>query len=161
MLNRRFRSSTLGCVLLAALVSTTPAHALPTTAVPLAVTAPSTNVDVTVTVDNHTIGTFSEVVSISAGHEPGVKGSKKFSVVIRRQATRNMEFAAWAEIGMADPDEAKKQASITVTVGGTATLKFALTKAFPTKVEYASVGKSDVVMETVTMTCETLKRVAV
>ena len=88
MLNRRIRFSTMGCMLLATLASTTPAHALPTPAVPLAVNAAAATVQVVI--DGHTVGTFTELVSVSASHEPSAKSARKFSVccAVPRSAPR-------------------------------------------------------------------------
>ena len=60
---------------------------------------------------------------------------------------------------MVDPAAAKKAVSVTVFAGATPTMRFSLTKAFPTKVEYTAVPKSGVLMET--MTCEFLGRASV
>jgi hypothetical protein len=149
----------MGCVLLAALASTTPAHALPMPAVPLAANA--ANATVQVVIDGHTVGTFTELVSVSASHEPSAKSARKFTVVLRRTASSNIEMAAWHEMAMLDPAAAKKAVSVTVFAGSTPTMRFSLTKAFPTKVEYTAVPKSTAVMETVTLTCEFLARVGV
>ena len=160
MLHRRIRFSTLGCVLLAALSSTTPAHALPTSAVPLAATAAGATVEVII--EGHIIGRFTELVSVSAGQDPGAaKGSRQFTAVMRRQASSNIEFSAWTELGFTEPAAAKKEVVLAVLMGGDPKLRFVMTKAYPTKIEYTTVPKSDVVMETVTMTGELIRRTAV
>lgn len=161
MLSRPLRFSAIAWVLLGALASATPAHALPTPVLALAppatpITAPSVSMEI----DGHQVGAFTELVSISTAHDPATKNSRKFSVVVRRPATTNIEFAAWTELGMTDPAAAKKTVTVMLRSGGADRMRFVMTKAFPQKLEYA-LGKNDVLMETVTMTCELIQRVPV
>lgn len=158
MLSRRFQFSALSCLLLAALSSATPAHAMPV-AIPLAVTAART---FEMTVDGHGLHTFTELVSVSQAHDPSVKGgAKRFTVVLRRPATNNIDISAWLELSTLDPKTSKRSASVTGIVGGNPTMRFHLTDAFPSKIEITSEGKAGVLMETVTMTCDFLQRVSV
>ena len=146
-----------GCVLLGVLASPGPVHAL---AGPGSGSQPTigTPARYVVSIEGHDIGTFTRLVSVSSSVQPGTKGSDKATVVLKRSATTSIEFAAWNELVKVNLPAAKKEVLITARASdGDALMKFKLTDAYPTKVEYTSEGQSPV-METVTLTCKFLQR---
>lgn len=150
----------IGCVLFGVLASPGPVHAG-------AAAAPGsgsgsgggtlgTPAKYVVSINDHDLGSFTRLVSVS--NHTQAKGPDKASVVLRRAATTNIEFAAWNELVKHDLAAAKKEVIVTARASdGDALIKFKLTDAYPTKIEYTAEGQSPV-METVTLTCKTLQR---
>ena len=146
----------IGCVLLGVLAGPGPVHAL--AAPPATIGTPARYV---VSIEGHDIGTFTRLVSVSSSVQPGTKGSDKATVVLKRSATTSIEFAAWNELVKVNLAGAKEEVLITARASdGDALMKFKLTDAYPTKVEYTSEGQSPV-METVTLTCKSNQRMGV
>lgn len=124
------------------------------------------------TIDGHSLAVFSELVGISSvvttvpspSSEAAV-GPAQVQVVLRRPLTRNIEMAAWHELViLGDVAAARKSASLTAyNAKGDPVARYHLTDAWPQKIEVTTlrVGAADVLMETVTMTCEFLQRVSV
>ena len=79
--------------------------------------------------------------------------------------TRNIEMAAWHELViLGDVAAARKNVSI-IAYGadGKPVARYHLTAAWPSKIEIGALkaGASEVLIETVTMTCEFMQRVAI
>lgn len=123
------------------------------------------------TIDGHSLATFTDLVGISStvtlpATDPttaGVYGT--FAVVLRRPMTRNIEMAAWHELViLGDVVAARRSASLTAyNTKGEPVARYHLTDAWPQKVEVTTlrVGTSDVLMETITMHCVFFQRVSV
>ena len=128
--------------------------------------------------DGRSLGSFSELVGISStatatavpapSTDPIISLapiSGVFTVVLRRPMTRNLEMAAWHELVIiGDMDAARRSASFTAyAADGTPVARYHLTNAFPVKMEVTALraGSSEVLMETVTLTCEFIQRVSV
>ena len=115
------------------------------------------------TVDGHSLAVFSELAGISSAAT--LPSGKSMQVVLRRPMTRNIEMAAWHELViLGDVAAARKSASLTIySSDGTPVARYHLTDAWPSKIEIGTLkaGSSEVLMETVTMTCEFIQRVSV
>jgi phage tail-like protein len=75
----------------------------------------------------------------------------------------NMELAAWHEQAMNDWSAARKTASLVMyDATGTPVARYNLENAWPAKLEIGSLraGASSILMETVTLVCDNLQRVA-
>lgn len=128
------------------------------------------------TIDGHSMAVFSELVSISSSVTlvPPPTGEviirhlpvpTPATIVLRRPMTRNIEMAAWHELVILG-DVAAARKSFTLTAynsEGQAVARYHATDGFPSKLEVSSLkaGASEVLMETVTMTCEFLQRISV
>lgn len=159
MFSRRSRLSlVIGCTLLGAVSNPTPGRAA---------TAPRAKsveaASFALAIDGHEVGVFTQLVSVAASVDPNGKAStKKATVVLRRPLTRNLEMAAWHELAAQGAASAKKNVALAGrSTDGTVVMRFNLTKAFPIKVEVTGSATSSVLMETVTLTCDSLVRVGV
>jgi phage tail-like protein len=125
------------------------------------------------TIDGNAIALFSvlEAITTSAevvtakGGPPAGSLIKTATVTLRRGLTRGLEMAAWHELVILG-DVAAARKNVTLTAygpTGNAVARYHLTNAWPSKVEVATLtaGASEVLMETVTMTCEFIQRVSV
>jgi phage tail-like protein len=87
------------------------------------------------------------------------------TLTFRRAMTRNIEIAAWHElVKLGDVAAARKSFSITAyDAAGTPVARYHVTDGFPSKLEVTTLkaGASEVLMETVTFTCEFIQRVSV
>jgi len=132
------------------------------------------------TIDGHSLGLFSELESIASAVEVDVVEQssatetivKKLpgrrippTVTLKRGMTRNIEMAAWHELViLGDVAAARKSCSLTMfNATGDPVARYHLTDAWPQKVEVTTLesGASEVLMETVTLTCDFLQRVSV
>ena len=132
------------------------------------------------TIDGHSLAIFSELAGISSSVDvvdyisssatetilkklPGKRTPP--TVTLKRGMTRNIEMAAWHELViLGDVAAARKSCSLTMyNTKGDPVARYHLTDAWPQKVEIGALkaGASEVLMETVTMTCEFIQRVAV
>ena len=160
--------------LLAALFMTL--AAVDRTAAAPASTSPLTAARFELTLDGHSLAVFSELVGISstATLPPSSPGDVIVTlptatgtptVTLRRPMTRNIEMAAWHELViLGDVAAARKSVSLTAyDAGGRPVARYHLTDAWPSKLEVTTLkaGASEVLMETVTMTCEFIQRVSV
>jgi phage tail-like protein len=116
------------------------------------------------TIDGHSIAVFTELGSITSAAATSGQ-PRTATVTLRRAATRNIEMAAWHELViLGDVAAARKSVSLTAyTAQGQPIARYHLTDAWPQKVEIGALksGASEVLMETVTMTCEFMQRVAI
>jgi phage tail-like protein len=125
------------------------------------------------TIDGHSLATFTELqivstsatIPMSSSGLPTGSPVKSVQVVLRRPMTRNIEMAAWHElVVLGDVAAARKSVSLTMySSDGKPVARYHLTDAWPAKIEIAALraGASEVLMETVTMTCEFIQRVSV
>ena len=122
------------------------------------------------TIDGHTIATFSELAGISSAVAPTAGSTfpgarTPPTVTLKRGMTRNIEMAAWHELViLGDVAAARKSCSlIAYNARGEAVARYHLTDAWPSKVEVGALkaGSSDVLMETITLTAEFIQRVAI
>jgi phage tail-like protein len=132
------------------------------------------------TIDGHSLGVFSELQTITSAIEvelveqtsatetilkklPGKRIPP--TVTLKRGMTRNIEMAAWHELViLGDIAAARKSCSLTMfNTQGDPVARYHLTDAWPQKVEITELkaGASEVLMETVTLTCDFLQRVSV
>ena len=131
-------------------------------------------------IDGHSLAVFSELAGISSGVDaaelaltgrgddtairlPGKRTPP--TVTLKRGLTRSLEIDAWHELVQAGSIEAAtRDVTLTVyNVEGQPVARYHLTDAWPSKLEVGGLkaGASEVLMETVTMTCEFIQRVAV
>ena len=125
------------------------------------------------TIDGHSLATFTELQVVSTSVTIPVSSSetsngspvRSVQVVLRRPMTRNIEMAAWHElVVLGDVAAARKSVSLTMYASdGKPVARYHLTDAWPAKVEIGALkaGASEVLMETITMTCEFIQRVSV
>lgn len=128
-------------------------------------------------VDGVELGTFSELGGITSGYEvvdfelksgrtpqlmvPGKR--KPPAIVLKRGQTQDMSLWAWHEAALADGPSAWKNASLVMyDLEGRPIARYTLENAWPAKMEIGGLkaGASEVLMETVTIVCEHLQRVA-
>jgi len=126
-----------------------------------------------ISIDGVQIASFSELQGIASSVElvPSDDGSllgqgtKRFTVVLRRGLNRDISMAAWHELViLGDVAAARKSCSLTMyDADGNPVARYHLTNAWPSKIDVGSLkaGSSEVLMETVTMTCEFIQRVSV
>ena len=127
-----------------------------------------------ITLDGHSLAVFSELAGISSTAAPpestpplntvgSVNGTQ--TITLRRGMTRNIEIAAWHElVKLGDVAAARKSFSLTAyAADGTPVARFHVTDGYPVKLEVTTVksGASEMLVETVTFTCEFIQRVAV
>jgi phage tail-like protein len=138
-------------------------------------TAPLTAARFELTLDGHSLAVFPELVAItSTAALPDAPTSPLNTVgtpngtqtlTFRRAMTRNIEIAAWHElVKLGDVAAARKSFSITAyDAAGTPVARYHVTDGFPSKLEVTTLkaGASEVLMETVTFTCEFIQRVSV
>ena len=77
--------------------------------------------------------------------------------------TSDLELAAWHELAMNDWSAARKNASLVMyDATGTPVARYRLENAWPAKLEIGSLkaGASSILLETVTLVCDHLQRVA-
>jgi phage tail-like protein len=133
-----------------------------------------------ISVDGHSFAVFSELAGISSAVDvvdyisssanevilkklPGKRTPP--TVTLKRGMTKNIEMAAWHELViLGDVAAARKSCSLTMfNTKGDPVARYHLTDAWPAKVEIGALkaGASEVLMETVTMTCEFIQRVSI
>ena len=131
-------------------------------------------------IDGHSLAVFSELAGISSAVDvvdyisstatetilkklPGKRTPP--TVTLKRGMTKNIEMAAWHELViLGDVAAARKTCSLTMfNTKGDPVARYHLTDAWPAKVEIGALkaGASEVLMETVTMTCEFIQRISV
>lgn len=112
---------------------------------------------ITLSVDGVEIARFSELVDIDATARPP-------TVVLERGKSNSVEMRAWHEAARrGDPSAARKSASLVMyDYDGKPVARYHLENAWPSKIEIGSLkaGASEVLMETITMVCEHIQRVA-
>ena len=126
-----------------------------------------------ISIDGVQIAAFSELQGIASSielidsdDEPLLgRGTKSFTVVLRRGLNEDISMAAWHELViLGDVAAARKSCSLTMyDAEGRPVARYHLTNAWPSKMEVGTLkaGSSEVLMETVTMTCEFIQRVSV
>ena len=123
-------------------------------------------------IDGVQIASFSELAGISSTVDliPSDEGPllgrsvKSVSIVLRRPMNRDMTVSSWHEAAQAGIQAARKSCSLVMyDAEGTPVARYYLENAWPSKVDIGSLkaGSSEVLMETVTMTCEFIQRVSV
>ena len=126
------------------------------------------------TIDGFAIGTFTELVAVrstsnlppSPTDGPVTKaptGNGAGEVILRRGLNNSMEIAAWHEQALLGDPAARRSASLTAYASdGRAVARFHLQQAWPSKLEVGALkaGASEVLLETVTITTESIDRVA-
>ena len=124
------------------------------------------------TIDGVEIASFSELQGISSSVEliPSDDGQllgprKALVVVLKRPLNRDISIASWHELViLGDVAAARKSCSLIMyDAEGKPVARYYLQNAWPSKLEVGSLkaGASEVLMETVTMTCEFIQRVSV
>jgi phage tail-like protein len=123
-----------------------------------------------IVVDGGEIAVFSQLVGIRSEVEPDARTSelaklpgkrKPPTVTLRRGQTRDLSIFAWHEsVGV--KAEARKDCTLVLfDSAGRLVARYHLESAWPSTVEVGllEAGLNDVLIETVTFTCETLTRV--
>ena len=127
------------------------------------------------TIDGQTVATFTDLVGIkSEGALPLSSGDPipnqvrsgvvEASVTLRRPMNNDLAMWSWHEtVLLGDVAAARKSASLVMyNTNGQPVARYHLEHAWPSKLEIGALkaGASEVLMETVTMTCEHIQRVA-
>jgi phage tail-like protein len=127
-----------------------------------------------ITIDGVEVAQFSELTGITteieavefSGRTPQKAPARRKppTVTLKRGMNKDMGIFAWHQ-SVVEGQIAAARKSCTLTMydtAGTATAKYYLENAWPTKVEIGTVkaGSSEVLYETVTLTCENIQRVA-
>jgi phage tail-like protein len=132
-----------------------------------------------IVIDGYQIASFSELVGITTEVEPvellestekevmlkKLPGKRKpATLTLKRGKNQSMELWLWHEaVLMGDIMAARKSASLVMyATDGTAVARYHLENAWPSKLEVGALkaGASEVLMETVTIVCEMIQRVA-
>jgi phage tail-like protein len=128
------------------------------------------------TVDGHSIASFTELVgissaidvaSLSAGtdepiqHLPGRALAP--AVVLERHMSKNIELAAWHElVVLGDLAAGRKTCSLTMfNAAAEPVARYHLSEAWPRTLEVRTDEASGILIETVTLICDFLQRVSV
>lgn len=119
----------------------------------------------TITVDGVEIATFSEFRGITTEIDTNdvLPPRRRSSLVLRRRYTSDNSLQDWQELAFGDSQQGfKNGALIMFDDEGKPTTRYWLEKAWPSKVELANLkaGASEELLETVTVTCEFIQRVA-
>ncbi|HKA69805.1 MAG TPA: phage tail protein [Actinomycetes bacterium] len=132
-----------------------------------------------ITIDGYEIASFAELAGITTEVKPEdfleapnqevfvkrIPGTRiPPTITLRRGMSRNTELWAWHEtVIKGDIAAARKGASLSMfNAEGKPVARFWLENAWPSKIEIAGLkaGATEVLTETVTITCEDLQRVA-
>ncbi|MCI0687903.1 MAG: phage tail protein [Sporichthyaceae bacterium] len=132
-----------------------------------------------VTIDGYEIASFAELAGIITEVEPvdflestdqevvfkKLPGTRKPpTIILKRRMNAGMELWAWHEAVMnGDIVAARKSASLVMyNTEGKPVARYHMENAWPAKIEIGALkaGASEVLMETVTIVCERLQRVA-
>jgi phage tail-like protein len=132
-----------------------------------------------VTVDGAEIALFSELVELSSGVDPSEltlgpaqkrgAGARKLpgkrtppTVTLKRGQTRDLGLFEWHHDSLRRRGARRNADLVMFDTQGQAVARYHLEKAWPAKLVVSGVkaGASEVLYETVTLTCEDLKRVA-
>jgi phage tail-like protein len=132
-----------------------------------------------IVIDGYQIASFSELIGISTEVEPvellestekevmlkKLPGKKKPpTLTLKRGKNQSMELWLWHEaVLMGDIIAARKSCSLVMyATDGTPVARYHLEMAWPSKLEVGALkaGASEVLMETVTLVCEHIQRVA-
>ncbi|MCW2657941.1 MAG: hypothetical protein JWR06_2134 [Jatrophihabitans sp.] len=132
-----------------------------------------------IVIDGYQIASFAELVGITTEVEPvelmestdkevrlkNLPGKRKPpTITLKRGKNQSMELWLWHEaVLMGDIMAARKSCSLVMfATDGTAVARYHLEMAWPSKLEIGALkaGASEVLMETVTLVCEHIQRVA-
>ena len=120
-----------------------------------------------ITIDGVEIATFSELQGISTKIDVLEGSSETFNVEglvsLGRPLTTDLTLAKWHEEAVANGPRIRKNMVLLVHgPNGAPVARYHLENAWPAKIEIGAlkVGASEVLMETVTLTCERIERVA-
>jgi phage tail-like protein len=132
-----------------------------------------------IVIDGYQIASFSELIGITTEVEPvelmestdkavmlkKLPGkTKPATLTLKRGKNQSMELWLWHEaVLQGDIMAARKSASLVMyATDGTAVARYYLENAWPSKLEVGALkaGASEVLMETVTIVCEHIQRVA-
>jgi phage tail-like protein len=132
-----------------------------------------------ITIDGYEIASFSELQGITTSVEvvdnfassdkevtlsklPGRRNPP--TIILKRGKNSSMEFWSWHEsVLMGDMTAARRSCSLVMySASGEAVARYHMEHAWPAKIEIGALkaGTSEVLMETVTLVCEHIQRVA-
>jgi len=134
----------------------------------------------TLTIEGRSAAHFSDLVAMTSGADPSIlvttSGEKVVktllpakrppdAVVLRRGLTTNTDLAAWHDLVL-DGNVAAARIDATLTMlasDGSPVARYHLENAWPSKLEHGELtsGGTSLVMETVTLVCDRIQRVAV
>jgi hypothetical protein len=115
-------------------------------------------------VEGTEVASFDQLLALTSALDgsPPAAAVRRFSVVLRRPATASLEISGWHLAALRGDESARKDAVLTMhTPDGRTVMRYVLTRAYPSKLELATSDASEVLMETVTITCDQLERAAV
>jgi hypothetical protein len=151
--SRRLRSLVAAFVLVVATPSSSPAHAAPSAARPIAAAS------IRLVVEGSEVASFDQLVSLTSA----IEGSavRQCTVVLRRPATASLAIAAWHDAALRDDEGARRDVDVIMHApDGKPAMRYAMSRALPSRLELASSDVSEVLLETVTLSCAHLERVA-
>jgi len=135
---------------------------------------PNTISRVEIVVDNVAVAAFGELVTIRSGNDDILElGAARLLLpksrllpiaVLRRGHTGDLTMSQWHEAALKNLPGTRKSATLVMyDVEGAVVARYHLENAWPSKLEIGALkaGASQVLLETVTMTCEFIQRVAV
>jgi len=139
-----------------------------------AITDPLTAATFSLAIDGVEVAVFSELLSLRSGHEledfevagPRIRTGNRMppSVTLKRGMTGDLSLWTWHVAALGNPNARRRNASITIyDTAGAPIARYHLEQAWPAKVEIGALkaGASEVLMETVTIVCESIQRVNV
>ena len=131
------------------------------------------------TVDGAEVARFSELIELSSGLDPselpsGPAQKRKAApkkppgklisrtVTLRRGQANDLGLFAWHHDALSRAAARRDAVLVMYSVQGTAVAKYVLESAWPAKLEVTALkaGASEILYETVTLTCEDIQRVA-
>jgi phage tail-like protein len=119
--------------------------------------------------DGFEIASFSELAGITSevvvidDRASNLRTRTQGAVALGRPATVNMELWAWHESAVTSGARSRQDLMlVALSPEGQPVMRYHLKQAWPSKIEIGALkaGASEVLMETVTITCEHLQRVA-
>ena len=132
-----------------------------------------------ITIDGIEIGQFSELVELTSGLDPsaltlGRDQKRKLTlkklpgkrtpatVTLKRGLTGGLEMWAWHEAALDRVAERRDAALVAFSASGEPVMRFALTAAWPSRIEISELkaGASEILIETVTIVATRIQRIS-
>lgn len=154
--SRRLRSLVAALALVVATPWPSAARAAPSSTRPIAAAT------IRLVVEGSEVAAFDQLVALTSALDGPLEGGaiRRFAIVLRRPATASLEIAAWHDAALRGDEGARRDVVMTMHgPDGRPTMRYLLSRAFPSKLELASRDVSEVLLETVTITCEHVERV--
>ena len=115
------------------------------------------------TIDGSEIASFTELLKLTTGVEAGTASGPN-AVTLSRTQTSGKEMNDWQELVLQGGSAGFRNCSLVMyDAAGKPLARYDLENAFPSKIEIGALkaGSSEVLIETVTIVCEHIRRVSV